>query len=177
MVKKWVLGGLLLLLLSACQPDVVEIEVTRLVEMAQPTESETETAVSPNTQSAETDTPPTPEIQLIEVTRIVTQEVIVEAEAVVDTKAKLGSAERPVQLLFPPDAGTAVINLRGQAVADVLNRATGLEYRHWHCRQRRSAHRPDVYRPSRHHRLFIIAGLCQGQRTMWRPIGQRRRQC
>ena len=128
MAKKWLLGGLLLLLLSACQPDVVEIEVTRLVEMAPPTEAETETAVSPNTPSAETDTPPTPEPQIIEVTRIVTQEIIVEAEAVVDTKAKLGSAERPVQLLFPPDAGTAVINLRGQAVADALKEATGLEF-------------------------------------------------
>jgi phosphonate transport system substrate-binding protein len=126
MVKKWVLGGLLLLLLSACQPEVVEIEVTRLVEMVQSTEFETETAVSPTIQATATVTLPTPEPQIIEVTRIVTQEVV--AEIPTNNEALLGSAERPVQLLFPPDAGTAVINLRGQAVVDVLKEATGLEF-------------------------------------------------
>jgi len=123
MRKKWLLGGLLLLLLSACQPELIEIEVTRLVERETAADSDMETAVPQSVTR-----PPTLEPQIIEVTRIVTQEVVVEAEAPIEVNASLGSSERPVQLLFPPDAGTAVINLRGEAVADVLNEATGLEF-------------------------------------------------
>jgi phosphonate transport system substrate-binding protein len=114
-MRKWLFGGLLALLLTACQPQIVEIEVTRLVEMP----GEIETAVS---------TPsPSPEPQLIEVTRIVTEERVVEATVEV-TRTPLGTAERPVQLLFPPDAGTAVINMRGQVLADALQEATGVAY-------------------------------------------------
>jgi ABC-type phosphate/phosphonate transport system substrate-binding protein len=121
MEKRFLLGGLLLLFLAACQPEVIEVEVTRLVEIEQPTE--TETALFSVTAA-----PPSPEPQVIEVTRIVTKEVAVEAAAPIVTEAPLGSAERPVQLLFPPDAGTAVINLRAQAVADTISDATGLEF-------------------------------------------------
>ncbi|MBE2225591.1 MAG: hypothetical protein IAF02_28905, partial [Anaerolineae bacterium] len=107
MVEKWLLGGLLVLFLAACQPDVIEVEVTRLVEV----EQLTKTAVPPTTAALSTPAP-----QIIEVTRIVIQEVVAKApaEAPVNAALSLGSSERPVQLLFPPDAGTAVINLRGQ---------------------------------------------------------------
>lgn len=133
MLKKWLFGVLLVLMLVACQSDVVEVEVTRLVEtpsatelasateMVSLTELETETAVSPTIPSA------TLEPQIIEVTRIVTQEVVATVPVAL-VSAPLGSAERPVQLLFPPDAGTAVINLRGQVLADALSDATGLEF-------------------------------------------------
>ncbi|PID84905.1 MAG: hypothetical protein CSB13_10835 [Chloroflexi bacterium] len=123
MVRKWLLGGLLLLLLSACQAEVVEIEGTRFVEVERPPEQEAATAVS---QPKEPE--PTPEPQIIEVTRIVTQTVAVETESHLNMPASLGSAERPVQLLFPPDAGTAVINLRAQAVVDHLHQATDLAF-------------------------------------------------
>lgn len=119
MVKKWLLGGLLLLLLAACQPELIEIEVTRMVEMEK-------TAVS--TTATPSTTLPTPEPQMIEVTRLVTQEAEAPPVPIEVTKTPLGTAERPVQLLFPPEAGTAVINLRGQVVADVLSEATGLEF-------------------------------------------------
>ena len=118
MVKKWLLG-VLLLLLSACQPQLIEIEVTRLVETEK-------TAVSPT--AIPSTTLPTPEPQMIEVTRLVTQEAEAPSAPIEVTKSPLGTAERPVQLLFPPEAGTAVINLRGQMVADVLSEATGLEF-------------------------------------------------
>jgi phosphonate transport system substrate-binding protein len=119
MRKVWLVAGLaLFFVLSACQPQVVEIEVTRLVESAAQTE-----AISPVT--------PTPFI--VEVTRVVTTEVtrVVPQELPIEvTKAPLGTAERPVQLLFAPSntLSPAVIGQRGQILADTLAETTGLAF-------------------------------------------------
>lgn len=120
MVKKWFFGGLLMSILAACQAQVLEVEVTRLVE----TGAAAETAVSlPQA---------TPAPQIIEVTRIVTETVTLESSApqtpIEVTKTPLGTAERPVQLLFPPDAGTAVINLRSEPLLTALQESTGLQF-------------------------------------------------
>jgi phosphonate transport system substrate-binding protein len=110
------IGGLaLLLLLAACQPAVVEVEVTRLVEET----TGNVTAVP---------TPPPLEITRLvtaEVTRIVVEEIPIEV-----TKAPLGTAERPIQILFVPSLSLspAIITSRGQPLADALSEATGLEY-------------------------------------------------
>ncbi len=100
------------LLLTACAPQVVQIEVTRLVQ---------ERGVPVSVE-------PAPPIE-IEVTRVVTQEVtrIVpeEIEVVIEvTKMPLGSAERPIQLLFSPVVNTAVIQIRAQPLADFLAERT-----------------------------------------------------
>lgn len=119
-----------LLMMSACQAgsatsaasssdlaaaNVVTVEVTRLVEPA---------AVSPlsageaPSETATASTPiPTPEP--IVITATVTVEV---------TRPPLGTAERPIQLLFPPLTSSAIISDRGQVLADALAAATGAEF-------------------------------------------------
>ena len=63
----------------------------------------------------------------IEVTRLVTktvyEEIIVEV-----TKMPIGSAERPLQILLPPMANTAVIQTRSQPLLDYLTASTGRQY-------------------------------------------------
>jgi ABC-type phosphate/phosphonate transport system substrate-binding protein len=127
MAKRNVLGLLAgLLVLLACQPQVVQVQVdvTRLVE-----------TTSVNTQS--TDSPPMVTVTPIisEVTRVVNQEVtrvvtstVVEEVALEVTRAPLGSIERPVQLLFSPTVNPAIVATRGQAVADALATGTGLNF-------------------------------------------------
>lgn len=44
------------------------------------------------------------------------------------TRPPLGTAERPVQLLFPPTAGSAVIMQRAEALVAALEASTGVEY-------------------------------------------------
>lgn len=101
-----------LLLLAACQPQVLEVEVTRIVP---------ETAVSP--------IPATPlEVTRLvprEVTRIIPQEVQIEIEV---TPVPLGEDERPVQLLFPPVADTAVILARAEPLLQALESASGRQF-------------------------------------------------
>lgn len=101
----------LVLLLSSCQPQVVTVEITRLVAASNAPE-----ATPRPTFPATTETPlsarlapePSPVVVTVEVTR-----------------PALGSDERPVQLLFPPVADAAVIIARGEALAQALERATG----------------------------------------------------
>ncbi len=65
----------------------------------------------------------------IEVTRIVTETITEYEELVVEvTKMPIGSAERPLQILLPPMANTAVIQTRSQALLDYLTAATGRQY-------------------------------------------------
>lgn len=114
MAKIWLIAAwVLLLLLAACQPQVMEVEVTRLVESAPG--NAVVTAV------------PTSALVQIEVTRLITSEVVQEIPIEV-TKAPLGAAERPVQILFSPVSSPAVIMTRGQVLADALTGATGLQY-------------------------------------------------
>ena len=107
---------LFVLLLTACAPQVVEIEVTRLVqdgtvpvlvELVEPTEVEVTRIVAQ------------------EVTRIVPQEIEVVVEV---TKMPLGSVERPIQLLFSPMVNTAVIQTRAQPLADFLTEQTDRQF-------------------------------------------------
>jgi len=105
------------LLLLGCQPQVLEVEVTRLVDL---NSGEVVAAVTPETIEVEV----TRLVQQeVEVTRIVPEEVVVEV-----TKSPLGSAERPIQLLFAPVVNTAVISNRAPAFAAFLANATGREF-------------------------------------------------
>jgi phosphonate transport system substrate-binding protein len=105
-----------LLFLTACQPQIALVEVTRLVEA--PSASGSADTASVNAAAVEV-TRVVPQV----VTQVVAQEVIVEV-----TKSPLGSAERPVQLLFAPTVSTAVITGRGEALIQALSEATGLAY-------------------------------------------------
>ncbi|MEZ4515470.1 MAG: PhnD/SsuA/transferrin family substrate-binding protein [Chloroflexota bacterium] len=106
-----------LLVMSACQVDaatdavanVVTVEVTRLVE-APAAPSTPETAVAPTTTPAPT---PIPEV--------ITATVEV-------TRPPLGTAERPIQLLFPPFTSAAIITQRTDALVETLEEATGVEF-------------------------------------------------
>ncbi|KAA3653656.1 MAG: hypothetical protein DWQ04_35125 [Chloroflexi bacterium] len=107
--------SLIALLLASCQPQVLEVEVTRLVDVdggvVAPAPEKIEVEVTRLMQ------------QEVEVTRIVPEEVVVEV-----TKSPLGSAERPIQLLFAPTVNTAVISNRAPAFADFLADATGRNF-------------------------------------------------
>lgn len=107
------------LLLTACQPQVLYVEVTSSAPLvARPTSLPVAT------------TNPTLEPQVVEVTRVVTQEVtrVVTEEVVLEvTKSPLGTDDRPIQLLFPPRYSSVIINSRGQVLADALAAATGLQ--------------------------------------------------
>ena len=105
------------LLVVGCQPQVFEVEVTRLVD------------VDGGVVAAAV----TPEMIEVEVTRLVQQEVevtrVVPEEIVVEvTKSPLGSPERPIQLLFAPTVNTAVISNRAPAFADFLADAAGRRF-------------------------------------------------
>ena len=105
------------LLLTACQPELVLVEVTREVFR----------------DGAVTTSPP----EAIEVTRVITNEVevtrVVE-QVVVDevilevTKAPVGTAERPFQILFAPVVDTAVISTRSVGLIKALAAATGQQF-------------------------------------------------
>lgn len=102
--------------LVACQPVEVLVEVTRL------------TTNTPGTPSA---IPATATPEIIEVTRLVPQEitrVVSETVTVEVTKAPLGSAARPVQLLFPPTFNSTVIMNRSNVLLDALQAATDTQY-------------------------------------------------
>jgi phosphonate transport system substrate-binding protein len=104
---KLFLVGLLVLLVAlvACQPEAETVEVTRIV-----------------TEEREVEVPVE-----IEVTRLVT-EVEVVTETTTEEEAPLGSAERPIKILFVPSVEIDAIITGGDILADALNLATGLEY-------------------------------------------------
>lgn len=106
-------------LMVACQPQVLYVEVTAVAEQI------------PSSSPIPTTNRGVPEPQVVEVTRLVPQEVtrVVTEEVVVEvTKSPLGSAERPIQILFPPNYSSVIITGRGQVLADALAAATGLEF-------------------------------------------------
>jgi ABC-type phosphate/phosphonate transport system substrate-binding protein len=106
-----------LLLLAACQSEVVTVEVTRLVEpTAAPAAAEAE-ATAPPAAEPPTEPPPSP------VPEVITATVTVEV-----TRPPLGMAERPIQLLFPPFTSSAIITQRAQVLADTLSEATGAAF-------------------------------------------------
>jgi phosphonate transport system substrate-binding protein len=93
--------------LTACQPQEIALEVTRIVE----------------TQEVVEVTRIVRETVVEEATRLVSEELVVEV-----TKSPLGTEARPVQLLFSPVVNTAVINRRGDILAQVLSEATGYQF-------------------------------------------------
>lgn len=109
MKKAWFIVALLILstLIVACQPQTVE--VTRVI-----TETQTETVEVP--VEVEVEVP-------VEVTRIVTETVVEEME-----EAVLGSAERPIKVLFVPSVEVDAIISGGEVLATALEAATGLSY-------------------------------------------------
>lgn len=114
----------ILFALAACQPQLIQVEVTRLLEV-----TPAGTAVTVESPTRETVT------ELVEVTRLVNQEVtrvisstVVEELLIEVTKSPLGSRMRPIQLLFPPTVNSSVIARRGQLLAEALAVETDLEY-------------------------------------------------
>lgn len=106
---------LALLLLPACQTQATApVEVTRLVTvLPDPSPEAISSPPATHTPAATLTPPPTP------------APVIVTVEV---TPPPLGSADRPIQLLFPPAAETTVIAQRGEVLAGALREATGLEF-------------------------------------------------
>lgn len=101
-----------LVMLGACQPNQIVIEVTRLVE--------TENRVEVTRVVSET--------VVQEATRLVIEEVKVEVVLEV-TKEPLGTSARPVQLLFPPLFDADLITQRGVPLVEALSESTGFQFR------------------------------------------------
>lgn len=116
MSKTWLRGSLLALLMAAvlalvaCQPQTVEVEVTRVV---------TETLTEEVPVEVEVTVPVE-----VEVTRVVE----VEVEAEMPEEAPLGSEERPIQMLFVPSVDADVIVTGGELLAEELKTATGYHF-------------------------------------------------
>ncbi len=108
---KWLVLGILVLsiVLVACQPQTVEVEVpvevTRVI-----------------TETSEVEVPVEIEVP-VEVTRVVTETVVEEAMA-----PDLGTEENPIQVLFVPSVDAEVIVSGGEILAQELENATGLKY-------------------------------------------------
>lgn len=105
----WLVIGLLVLsvALVACQPQTVEVEVTRVVT---------------ETEEVQVEVPVE-----IEVTRVVTETV---TETVVEDaeEAPLGSEERPIKVLFVPSVEVDAIITGGEVLAGALEEATGYKF-------------------------------------------------
>ena len=99
------------LLLTACQPEVVEVEVIKEVEVEVEKEVEVEIEVT----------------RVVVETETVTEEVMVEVEVEVE-QAALGSEERPIQVLFVPSVDADVIVTGGEVLTQALEDATGFHY-------------------------------------------------
>ena len=114
----WIIRGaglLVLLTVVGCQPQLVPIEVTRVV----------------NAGVVEIEEIPVTRVITEEVTRVVTEEVtrIVPEEIIIEvTKVPLGTEIRPIQLLFPPTVSAAVITARIQPLVVALEAATGQSF-------------------------------------------------
>ena len=107
----WLASSLLLLSLVvvACQPQTVEVEVTRVV---------TEMEEVPVEVPVE-----------VEVTRVVTEtSVETVVEEVMVEEAALGSAERPIKVLFVPSVDVDQIISGGEVLANALTEATGYTF-------------------------------------------------
>jgi phosphonate transport system substrate-binding protein len=97
--------------LTACQPREIVLEVTRIIETEPQTQEVQVTSIVPQTVVAEA-------------TRIVTEELVLEV-----TRPPLGTAARPVQLLFAASSvDPTVVDNRGPALAQALAAATGYEF-------------------------------------------------
>ncbi len=111
----WLIVGLLVLAVAlvACQPQTVEVEVTRVV-----------------TETEEVEVPVEVEVEVpVEVTRVVTETVTETViEEVMVEEAPLGSEERPIQVLFVPSVDADAIISGGDIMAQELENATGYKF-------------------------------------------------
>ena len=112
----WLIVSLLVTLavaLVACQPQTVEVEVTRVV-----------------TETEEVEVPVEVEVEVpVEVTRVVTETVTeTVTEEVMVEEAALGTEERPIQVLFVPSQEAEAIIAGGEKLAEELEGATGFKY-------------------------------------------------
>lgn len=118
-LQHWFLFTIHYLLLTACQPELILVEVTREVFL----------------EGVATALPPQIVTESVEVTRVVTTEAtrlveqMVVNEVVVEvTPLPLGTADRPVQLLLPSVVDTAVISTRVTGLIEALEAATGQQF-------------------------------------------------
>lgn len=99
----------LLFVIAACTPQTETVEVTRVV-----------------TETTEVEVPVETEVEVeVEVTRVVTETVV---EEVMLEEAVLGSAERPIKVLFVPSVEVDQIISGGEVLANALTEATGLTF-------------------------------------------------
>lgn len=98
---------LLLTFAVACQPQTVQVEVTRVI-----------------TETVKEEVPVEVEV---EVTRVVTQTETV-VETVTMEEAQLGSEEHPIKVLFVPSVEVDAIISGGEVLAQALEDATGLKF-------------------------------------------------
>ena len=99
----------LLIFLTACRPQTAYVDVTRLMEVTVEV-----------TQPGTTPIIPTPQTNTVEVTRMVVATPI--------PRPALGSAERPIRLLFPANIPAGVVTARAELLTDYFGQATGLHY-------------------------------------------------
>ena len=104
-----ILVSALLFIIAACTPQTVEVTrvVTETTEVEVPVETEVEVPVE------------------VEVTRVVTETVV---EEVMAEEAPLGSADRPIKVLFVPSVEVDQIISGGEVLANALTEATGLTF-------------------------------------------------
>jgi phosphonate transport system substrate-binding protein len=118
-LQHYFLSVIACLLLAACQPELVLVEVTREV-----------------FRDGMATAPPPPVVtESIEVTRVVMSEVTRVVEQVVTTEVMVevtpappGTTDRPFQLLFAPVADTAVISTRSVGLIEALEADTGQQF-------------------------------------------------
>ena len=116
------LTALLSLAAAACRPDTVTVEVTRLVPVT-PEGATQPQAVTEPLATAPSATAPVANAPVTAAPQVVTAQVTVEV-----TRPPLGTAERPVQLLFPPTTSAAVIAQRAEPLVAALEAATGAQF-------------------------------------------------
>ena len=112
-----VLLAQIVMLLSACRPDVDPVAATQPV-----VATATEAAAAPATIAPATATIAATAAVTVEPTP---QVIIATVEV---TRPPLGTSERPVQLLFPPITAGAVVMQRTESLVAALEAATGAEF-------------------------------------------------
>ncbi len=114
-ITRWLLMPFTILFLSACQAQISLVEVTREVEVTRPIVVEATVEVTRELQV-------TREVPVeVEVTRLVELDEL-------PTPAAVGSAERPIQLLFLPTDDSRVVEVRGGLLVDALQEDTGYTF-------------------------------------------------
>jgi len=120
------LTALLPLLVAACRPETqtVAVEVTRLVTAA----PESPASPSPLPTAALAGATAAATVAAATGAPTVAAETVPVEVTVEVTRPPLGTAERPVQLLFPPTTTAAVIAQRAEPLVAALEAATGVEF-------------------------------------------------